>query len=181
MKLKLVILVLALQTAWLLGTVARQEQLLHNAPTVLLETRPVDPRDPLRGDFLRLNYAISDLARNQFTPPLTNELTADTTVYVALAPGGTNGCWQFVRAGRDPLQPVGNEIVLRGKSSWSWRDSGGTVHVEYGIEQYFVPEGTGNPSGKLTVQVAVSQSGGASIKQVFVDGKPYTEVVQSSR
>jgi hypothetical protein len=31
------------------------------------------------------------------------------------------------------------------------------------------------------VQVAVSQSGGASIKQVFVDGKPYTEVVKSSR
>jgi hypothetical protein len=41
-----------------------------------------------------------------------------------------------------------------------------------------VPEGTGNPSGKLTVQAAIARSGHATIKQVFLDGKPYREVMR---
>jgi len=181
MRLKLLILVLVLQTAWLLGTVARQEQLLQTGQTVLLETRPVDPRDPLRGDFVRLNYGISDIAGGQFTPPLPQDLPPGAKVWVALAPAGTNGCWQAVRASTQSLEPAVGEIVVRGKSAWSWHNGNGSVHVEYGIESYFVAEGTGHPTGKLTVQVAVAKSGRAIIKQVFVDGKPYAEVVGASR
>jgi uncharacterized membrane-anchored protein len=47
--------------------------------------------------------------------------------------------------------------------------------VEYGLERYYVKEGTGNPRGKLTVQVAVGAEGKPVIKQVFLDGKPYAE------
>ena len=39
MKLKLLILVLALQSAWLLGTVAVQEHALATGKVILLETR----------------------------------------------------------------------------------------------------------------------------------------------
>ena len=53
MKLKLLILILALQTAWILGTVVIQERALTSGKLVMLETRPVDPRDLLRGDFHR--------------------------------------------------------------------------------------------------------------------------------
>jgi uncharacterized membrane-anchored protein len=49
MKFKLLILILALQTAWLLGTVATQEYALNHGAVILLETRRVDPRDMLRG------------------------------------------------------------------------------------------------------------------------------------
>jgi uncharacterized membrane-anchored protein len=66
MKLKLLILVLALQTAWLLATVATQEFALTHGKTILLETRRVDPRDLLRGDYLILNYKISDVPGNLF-------------------------------------------------------------------------------------------------------------------
>jgi uncharacterized membrane-anchored protein len=52
------------------------------------------------------------------------------------------------------------------------------VHVEYGLERYYVREGTGNPRGKITVQAAVPDSGQAQIKQVFVDGKPYGEAMK---
>jgi uncharacterized membrane-anchored protein len=61
MKLKLLILVLALQTAWLLATVATQEYALAIGKVILLETRPVDPRDLLSGDYLVLRYKISDV------------------------------------------------------------------------------------------------------------------------
>ena len=50
--------------------------------------------------------------------------------------------------------------------------------MEYGLERYYVREGTGNPVGKLTVQAAVPDSGLAKIKAVFVDGKPYAEVMK---
>ena len=56
MKLKLLILVLALQSAWLLATVAVQEHALATGKVILLETARIDPCDLLRGDYLILNY-----------------------------------------------------------------------------------------------------------------------------
>lgn len=50
MKLKLVILVLALQSAWLSGTVVTQEYALAHGKIIPLETRRVGPREMLRGD-----------------------------------------------------------------------------------------------------------------------------------
>lgn len=180
MKNKLIILVLALQAAWVLGTVVRQENLLRVGQVVLLETQPVDPRDPLRGDFVRLNYTISDVPVNLFSPPVKTDLRYGTKIFVALAPAGANQFYEVTRASTESLVPAANEIVLRGKSEWNWRNRTNSIHVGYGIEQYFVAEGTGNPPGKLTAQVVVSQSGRASIKEVFVDGKPYVEAMKPS-
>ena len=59
MKLKLFILVLALQSAWVFYTVAVQERALSTGKVIMLETERVDPRDLLRGDYLILNYKIS--------------------------------------------------------------------------------------------------------------------------
>jgi uncharacterized membrane-anchored protein len=181
MKLKLLIAVLVLQSAWILGTSIRQENLLRAGPEILLETQPVDPRDPLRGDFVLLNYQISDIPGAKFTSNLAVELPPGTTVYVAVAPTGTNGFWNVARASRERIKPATGEVMLRGKTQWSWRNNTNLVHVEYGLEKYFVAEGTGNPRGKLTVLAAVSQSGQASIKQVFIDGKPYAEVMRGQQ
>jgi hypothetical protein len=43
---------------------------------------------------------------------------------------------------------------------------------------YYVKEGTGNPRGKLTVEVAVGAAGKGIIKQVFLDGNPYVEAMR---
>jgi len=179
MKTKLFILVVALQTLWLLGTVATQERVLRVGREIWLETQPVDPRDLLRGDYVRLNYRISDVPRAQFfAPPETGELAAGTTVFVALAPTGTNEFYHVSRASRERFAPEGGEVILRGLATANWRNQAGSVHVEYGIEQYFVAEGTGHPGGTLTVQAVVAGSGRANIKQVLVDGRPYAEAMK---
>jgi uncharacterized membrane-anchored protein len=179
MKTKLFILVLALQCAWILGTAAMQERALRVGQLVLLETQPVDPRDLLRGDFVRLNYKISDVPREKFSGPQPDgEIRPGTTVFVALAPTGTNEFYRVARASTEWFTPDAGEVVLRGRAAQSWRSSAGSVHLEYGLEQYFVAEDTGNPRGKLTVQAAVTRSGRASIKEVFVDGKPYAEAMK---
>ena len=177
MKLKLLILVLALQSAWLLGTVAVQEHALANGKVILLETRRVDPRDLLRGDYLILNYKISDVPVNLFSPPVGKELPYGTKVFVALAPGA-NRFYEVTRASTNGFAPAAGEILLRGKSDQRWWSTN-SIHVAYGIENYFVAEGTGNPVGKLTVQAIVSASGHPKIKEVFVDGKPYAEAMKN--
>lgn len=175
MKLKLLLLVLALQTAWILGTTFVQERVLAGGKLVLLETLPVDPRDLLRGDYVILNYKISDVALSP--PGPTNGLPPGTTVYVALEPRGQ--FHEVVLASTNRITPAAGQVVLKGHScSWWNRAAQDTVHLEYGLERYYVREGTGNPRGKMTVQAAVPDSGKAQIKEVFVDGKPYIEAMK---
>jgi len=176
MKLKLLILVLALQTAWLLGTVAVQEHALATGKIILLETRRVDPRDLLRGDYLILNYKISDVPTNLFSPPVKKDLPYGTKIFVALAPG-TNSFYEVTRASTNEFTPAANETLLRGKSDERWWSTN-SIHVAYGIENYYVAEGTGNPVGKLTVQAVVPASGRVKIREVFLDGRPYAEVMK---
>ncbi len=176
MKLKLFVLVLTLQSAWLLGTAAIQEYALAHGKIILLETRPVDPRDLLRGDYLMLNYKISDVAGYLFSPPIKNDLAPGTKIFVTLSPD-TNGFYRITRASTNQITPRANEVLLRGTSANRWWNATNSVHVVYGIENYFVAEGTGNPTGRLSVQVVVPASGHAKIKQVFVDGKPYIKVM----
>jgi uncharacterized membrane-anchored protein len=177
MKLKLFILVLALQTAWLLAIVVMQEFALAHGKVILLETQRIDPRDMLRGDYLILNYKISDVPGKLFSSPVKNDLAPGTKIFVALAPG-TNQFYEITRASTNAFAPTANEILLKGKSANRWWNATNSVHVTYGIENYFVAEGTGNPTGKLTVQVIVPASGHPKIAQVFVDGKPYAEVMK---
>jgi uncharacterized membrane-anchored protein len=178
MKLKLVILVLVLQTAWILGTVLQQENIRSAGKIILLETKPVDPRDLLRGDFVWLNYKISDISSDLFSPLLKGEVPPGTKIYATLAPVGTDGFWEITRASRKSFIPADNEVLIVGKSKPNWLSSSSSVHIDYGIEKYFVAEGTGNPVGKLTAQVAVGKSGQASLKEVFLNGKPYADEIR---
>jgi len=178
MKIKLLALVLALQCAWLLATTFMQERALRAGQLILLETRPVDPRDLLRGDYVTLGYKISDVPWSAFSPAITAALPAGTTVYVALAPTA-NGLYEVTRAATSSFTPDSGQVLVQGKSRYWWGATN-SVRVDYGIERYYVHEGTGNPRGKLTVQAAVPKSGRATIKEVFVDGKPYAEAMKAA-
>jgi uncharacterized membrane-anchored protein len=181
MKLKLLVLVLALQTAWILGTTFVQERALAGGQVVLLETRPVDPRDLLRGDYVTLNYKISDVTLSP--PPAPSDevpsyrVPPGTTIYVALEQRGQ--FHEVVLASTNRITPAAGQVVLKGRCQSWWNHSAGSkVHVAYGLERYYVREGTGNPRGKLTVQAAVPDSGQARIKEVLVDGRPYAEAMK---
>ena len=177
MKLKLLALVLGLQTAWILGTTFVQERGLAVGTVVLLETQPVDPRDLLRGDYITLSYKISDVPLSAFVPAQTNSLRPGTTVYVALEPRGA--FYEVAKASTERLAPEPGQVVLRGRAQSWWNTS--SAHLEYGLERYYVREGTGTPPrGKITVQVAVPASGRAQIKNVLLEGKPYIEAMKES-
>lgn len=170
--------VIAAQCVWIVGTVAVQESRLHSATAVHLETKPVDPRDFLRGDYVILNYEISSLPRRLFATMATNQFESGRTVFVTLEKHG-----QFYEAvAAAPAMPEGEKRpVISGVVEWSWSgpDSERPVQVKYGIERFYVREGTGEPRGKITVEAAVSSSGRAIIREVYLNGKPYAEVMSS--
>jgi uncharacterized membrane-anchored protein len=178
MKLKLLVLVLALQCGWVLCTVAVQERALSVGKVITLETELVDPCDLLRGDYLILNYKISNVPTNLFSPPVNRDLLVGTKVYVALESRGD--FFAIARASTNQFEPSGNQVLVKAYSAGRGWNATNAVHVEYGLERYYVSEGTGNPRGKLTVQAAVPASGQARIKQVFVDGKPYAEAMKGN-
>ena len=180
MKLKLLVLVLALQTAWLLATVANQEFALSHGKIILLETHLVGPYDMLRGDYLILNYKISDVPATLFVPPVKNDLVPGTKIFVALALG-TNQFYEITRVSTNEFTPAPDEVLMRGRSDYRLRNATNSIHLTYGIENYFVPEGSGNPLGKLTVQAIVPASGRARIKNVFLNGKPFTQAMKGEK
>lgn len=180
MKTKLLILVLALQSLWIVGTVAVQESTLRTGTRILLETAPVDPRDLIRGDYLTLRYKISSVPMSAFQPALSTNPPQGTPVFVQLEK--SNEFHVVESASLKPMTGDSERPVLRGKIGSQWFVAnparGGVVNVVYGLERYYVREGTGNPRGHLTAEVAVGTSGHAVLKQVFVDGKPYREAMR---
>src|SRR6185312_5302173 len=115
--------------------------------------------------------------KNLFLPPITNDLPRETKVFVALTQG-TNEFYAISRASLNEFTPLANEVLLKAKSDNSWWGGTNAIRVAYGLERFYVAEGTGNPSGKLTVQAIVPASGNAKIKEVFVNGKPYAEAMK---
>src|SRR5215831_16187485 len=149
MRLKLLLLVLGLQTAWIVGTAISHERSLVTGRVVTLETVPVDPRDWLRGDYVTLGYKISRLPTALLAGSANQTPTPGAPVYVALEKQG--GFYEAARASTSPIEPASGEVIIRGHAVSSWDSK--TLRVEYGIERYYVREGSGNPLGKLTVKV----------------------------
>jgi len=158
--------------------VADRVQILRTGKEVTLQTRPVDPRDFLRGDYVVLAYGISAVSDGALSPA-----TKGMLVFVKLAPGA-DGLHKMVSVHREPVPVTGNEILLRGRvdSGSSCRDSSrafcGSINLHYGLEQYFVPQGEGKEiekarnQGKVAVVAAVTPDGRAAIKRLLLDGKP---------
>lgn len=175
--------VVGLQILVLLGMVVVHESRLRRGAVVLLETVPVDPRDLLRGDYLILSYKIGRVPLALITGPATNNLSAGTPVFVRLRKRGP--FHQVDEASLLALAAEEGAPVILGKVSerneW-WNRGGGATNagvlLDYGLERYYVREGTGNPRGTLTVEAAISTSGTAGIRQVFLDGKPYADAMR---
>ncbi|MCB2378390.1 GDYXXLXY domain-containing protein [Hymenobacter sp. BT635] len=138
--------------------------------TIVLRTTPVDPRDLLYGDYVRLNYSIS-----QVKPELWHGSEAPKKaqpVYVLLQPA--NGVYEA--AGVYATEPAAapEQAILRGWVTDSWRRG---IRLRYNLERYYVPENTGLRLEKsatrrpLLVRVSVAPWGQARITQVGEVGR----------
>jgi uncharacterized membrane-anchored protein len=181
----LLIFVALVQSAALFKIVYDRDNLLKTAREITIPVRPVDPRDLFRGDYARLGYDVSMLRQSNMPAGVTlDDFQRGGSIYVTLTPDGAGG-WKVAGASSDyPKQVATSDVVLRGVVETVWKpkkDSDVQVNVRYGIETYFVPEGTGSAletevrSGKIDAIVAVDDSGTAALKGVVIDGKRHVD------
>jgi uncharacterized membrane-anchored protein len=158
-------LVVAVQVAFLLGWAGYHEAVRHTAPTVRLKTRPVDPRDILRGDYMILNYEISRAPKPAWW---SAESYQTDDVFVVLRDEGGYAVIDTMLE----HEPAADEKRhwLRAEAK-SYPDD---LVIDYGVERFFVPEGKGTPSfTTLELEASVSAAHRLYIRRVFLDGKAY--------
>lgn len=163
------IIAIVIQLVIIFSIIIFEMTVLGGGTDVLLRIEPIDPRDPLRGDHLTFTYKISNLSSYLFK---YSPIREGDTVYVPLKRRGKYWVAVF---GVQKTKPVGEgQLFLKGKVSSSYRNR---VQVIYGIEDYFVPEGTGQDftfwRQEVSARVSVDENGNAVLKQIYVNGKPW--------
>ncbi|GAA4392292.1 GDYXXLXY domain-containing protein [Hymenobacter koreensis] len=150
-------LAVALQVAFILAVAAAGYATGYFGQAITLRTTPVDPRDLLYGDYVVLNFSISQLPAKLWRGPQRPRV--HQPVYIELRPG-PDGAYEAVAIhAAPPGQLPADHAVLRGWVQNSWRS---TLRIRYGLERYYVPEGSGRKleraAGRreLLVQVRVA-------------------------
>lgn len=173
------------QIGFLGWMIAGRAAILRGGEEVLLRVQPVDPRDLLRGDYVSLNYDITDIPASIITNPRKDlSATLAGPIFVRLQKG-PDGFWQAVSASLDvpaSVPPGPEEADIKGEIVAGWPvgpDS--SVRVRYGIERFYLPEGTGRAIENdmrvrpFAMRVAIARDGGAQIKALVDEGKTLFE------
>ncbi|WP_171056282.1 GDYXXLXY domain-containing protein [Paenibacillus sinopodophylli] len=155
------IIVIVLQLGYIGYHAASSEILLSGGTPVKLAIEPLDPRSLLQGDYVRLNYTIS-------SPPsqAVKELEAhDGSKRVkAVLMEDADGVYQFSRLYKQGESLNPKEIIINGiYNGWDG--------IYYGIETYFVPEGTGTETERNAkfAYVRVGKSGDSLLERLSKD------------
>ncbi len=173
MKTKLAIAVAVFQVLVLAYLAGEREWVFRTGRTIFLRSAPLDPRDVMRGDYVRINYDISRVPRALCRGELgsTNRtfesVRRDTRVYAALRTNET-GVAELVGLS---LERPASGLFISGRTEGSW---GGMLQVRYGIEAYFTQQGHAARLEEsvardairvpLDMEVALSSSGVAVLK-----------------
>ena len=99
------------QVALLTVMIVDRVQILRDGKEVTLQSRPVDPRDLLRGDYVVLGYDISQLpAGALLNQPASSR---NPSVFVKLAPN-RDGVYEAVSVHAEPVAVASPEVLIRG-------------------------------------------------------------------
>jgi uncharacterized membrane-anchored protein len=155
----------AFQLLVLVGMIVWKVRPVLTGQTVLLRVIPLDPRDLMRGDYVILSYEFSRFPPQSIAGVSGSNDWQGRTVYVSLVPDPDG---RHVRAGGFSTEPPASGLFLQGTVS-----NGNTI--TYGIESFFVQEGTGKDyeqaarDGRLSAEVAIDRHGQAVVRRLVLD------------
>jgi uncharacterized membrane-anchored protein len=163
------LLLVAVQVLFLLAVAAAGYATRAYGQTIVLRTTPLDPRDFLYGDYVRLRFTISQLPLSLWREAGPGPRRGKP-VYVLLRPAGPayEAIGVYAQA---PATPAGT-VVLRG---WIGHSRRRKLVLRYNLEKYYVPEGTGRTLERLgarhplLVHVSIAPWGQARITRVAED------------
>lgn len=170
-----ILLVAAIQTIALGYMIVDRQAVLNSARVVTLKVAPIDPMDPLRGEFVILSYAISRLNTAELQGD--DKFNPTETIYVTLENKGTD--WAPTAIGHRPVATPGG-VVIKGVVKYANDvDSATQLNVDYGIESFFVPQGVGREieterqKGDLSADIAIDNQGRAALKSLRRQGQVF--------
>ncbi|HEX8329165.1 MAG TPA: GDYXXLXY domain-containing protein [Hymenobacter sp.] len=159
-------ILVAAQVLYVLGVAGAGYATAALGEHVVLATTPIDPRDLLYGDFVRLRYTIGENPLSLWRgaePPRRRQ-----GVFMLLAPGADSLSVPVGVYDRAP-RPGPNQAVLRAWVTNVYRNS---FALRFNLERYYVPEGSGLRLEKasrlhpLRVHVSIAPWGQARIARV---------------
>ena len=184
---------LLIQVALILAVPAQAIYTSLTGRTIVLQTRPVDPYDLLRGYFQTLDYTISDPQTLKTLPGWDSlhqqaaigpqALPTGTQFYVILeAPASLDDDepptpWKPVEVSAErPNALPANRVALKGRIDSSW--------AEYGLETYYMPEDRRQQMNQeigqiqrdrqpFVVEVKVDKRGHAIPESLWINNKNY--------
>jgi len=174
-------LVALVQLGFLSFVIGGRAAILRSGHDVVLKVEPIDPRDLLRGDYVRFGYEIREIpVRLVENAPSGEFVTEEGTIFVRLG-RDDDGIWRPRSASfsqPSPTPPAAGEVDLRGTVSGGWTTGPeASLSVEYGIDRYYVPEGEGRAIERdmrerpFSVVVAVASDGTPQIKALMDAGE----------
>jgi len=163
-----------LQAVVLLSMITKQELLLKNGTKVMLKCIPVDPRSLFSGDYVRLNYEISQISKDETEKDKIrfDEFSTDDTIYVALVKNKNDQYYSIVDYGKNSKELKNKHtVILKG----TVEDVYSTLHIRYGIETYFVPQNEGKEietnMAEVSAEVSIADDGRSALSRLFIAGK----------
>ena len=160
----------ALQIALLVGMIGFKYKSLATGTEIILEVPvPIDPRSLFRGDYVIIRYAINNIDTGKIAGDLRGPVVG-MPVFLVLEPNNDE-IWKPVAVYSE--KPSGEGLFIKGRiksvDNYGWNKD--KLQVNYGIEQYFVPEGTGRDMEKRLREVkkavvSVDPEGRASIIRI---------------
>ena len=175
MRYRLALAAVVLQVLVLAYMAGEREWIIRNGRTLLLRTAPMDPNDPMRGDYARLDYDIGQVPKTLctgglaklFAPNVIYQRGTDTLVYARLKLDETGVAELTSLSDQRPA----DGLFVRGRVESA---SVGMLRIRYGIEALFMQQGSAQkledmrrnekPGVPLDMQVAVGPSGIAVLK-----------------
>jgi uncharacterized membrane-anchored protein len=131
-----------------------QESIVTKGNTIILKTRPVDPRDLFRGEYVILRYEIENDEMINLFFPQPRRLNEYREIYLLLERDSL-GVGNVARVATQPPELSREKFWIRGEVL------NGQIRFP-SIEQFYVPEGAGLPIERLgsSLHVEVSIMGG---------------------
>jgi len=163
-----------LQAVILVSMIAKQEILLKTGTKVMLKCVPVDPRSLFSGDYVRLNYEISEIRKGESEAEQKkfDDFSEDDTIYVALIKNKTDRYFSIADYGKSAGELKQKyPVILKGKVE----DAYSSLQVRYGLETYFVPQNEGKEietnMAEVSAEVSVADDGMSALSRLFIAGK----------
>ncbi len=168
-----VLLAIVAQVSVLAYMAIKHEVILATGDPIYLRTAPIDPRDPFRGDFVRLSYPFNTVYAKR-TRGTVKDHVGDKgyQVYAVMKPTENDLYTLDYLTDQRPTEP----LYIKGRiTNRHWSRGQGAANVKYGVEQLYVEQGSGREIERtrgtrsgiqipMEVQVAIGDDGTAVLR-----------------